>query len=66
MTRKDYIAISKAINETLNAEPRTSDQLSITADLVFALATALKADNAFFDRQRFLDACLTLKLGANA
>lgn len=62
MTRKDYVALAKAINAVINYQPRTDSELKLIDDLVYGVAFALKADNANFDRQRFTDACVGVKV----
>ena len=62
MTRKDYVKIAEAINAVLNMQPRTTEELSITADIVYVIGSVLKNDNANFDKQRFTDACLGVKV----
>ena len=46
MTRKDYILIAKAIQESTDK-----------TEIAYAIATVLAADNPRFDRARFLAAC---------
>ena len=58
MTRKDYIALAKAINAVINYQPRTTADLALTADLVYAIGWVLQKDNPNFDKQRFTDACM--------
>ena len=52
MTRKDYIAIAKALNVTLTAR-----QPNLTFfDAVYTLCEVMQRDNPRFDRERFLAA----------
>lgn len=51
MTKKDYVAIAKAIKE---AEPQTDLGLRI---MVFKLADYFKSDNHAFSHERFYQAC---------
>jgi tetraacyldisaccharide-1-P 4'-kinase len=62
MTKKDYVAIAKALAETWHGCP--FERLEYSAAWNNALTRAatniadvMQADNARFDRQRFLVAC---------
>lgn len=61
MTKKDYIRIAAALRDTLLINCPTQEYLDgATAardSAVHRIADALKADNASFDRARFLAAC---------
>lgn len=57
MTRKDYVLIADTLANLMsdfNNGGEDSVSLSLVAE---ELATALQADNARFDRARFLTAC---------
>ncbi len=53
MTKRDYIAIAKVIND-LEVRPGT---LISKCDLVMELAELFKQDNPHFDQGKFADAC---------
>ena len=53
MTRKDYVLIASALKANRDKWVVTPTWL----DAVYSVADALKADNARFDRARFLAAC---------
>lgn len=61
MTRKDYVLIATALKSARNIIPGPAldiDSYNHAADsAAYALANALAADNAAFDRARFLKAC---------
>ncbi len=59
MTRKDYVAIARAISDQRNAYQPNWDPNLFRAlnDVSRELANILQADNARFDRARFLAAC---------
>ena len=54
MTRKDYVIIAEVFANFANV---CNLEETIGADIARNLADALQADNARFDRARFLDAC---------
>ena len=54
MTRKDYVMIAEVFAQFGNI---STLEETIGADLARNLADALQADNARFDRARFLTAC---------
>ena len=56
MTKKDYIAIAKAINETMWS--KGADPATLTA-LIARLSIAFTNDNPRFDHKRFWQACTT-------
>jgi hypothetical protein len=58
MTRKDYELIAAALREALAyaMEDSEKDGVAIAAERI---ATALKADNSRFDKDRFIAASLT-------
>lgn len=56
MSRKDYVAIAKAIDETLfTCEQDSAEAMAVTL-LATKLADIMSADNARFDREKFLTA----------
>ena len=59
MTRKDYVALAKAVrlvdNDARNANDAKARET--IAAVVEELGHALKADNGRFDRERFAAAC---------
>ena len=62
MTRKDYELIAEAIKDVglfyhLDGEPMRSDAEVVLYSVAMELARELRAENARFDRQRFLTAC---------
>jgi hypothetical protein len=46
MSRKDYVALAAALDES-----------DATIEVVLAVVRVLQADNASFDRSRFMSAC---------
>lgn len=46
MSRRDYVALAAALDES-----------DATLDVVLAVVRVLQADNARFDRSRFMSAC---------
>ena len=54
MTRKDYVMIAEVFANFANV---CDLEETIGADIARNLADALQADNARFDRARFLTAC---------
>jgi len=52
MTRKDYVAIANAIS----IESQFGDKATAKA-IAESLASVLKADNARFDKDKFITAC---------
>lgn len=56
MTRKDYVAIAAAIETAYRNAPGGNGQAQIYA-LASAIADHMAADNARFDRERFMRAC---------
>lgn len=65
MTRKDYVAIAKAIAEArkdgaaLDWHKRNLSEADAVAEAIaFKLAAHLAADNPRFDKARFIDACM--------
>jgi len=58
MTRKDYVTLAKAISATLQTLERTQEQLVVVDEVIYRLGIALKADNANFNPERFVSACL--------
>ena len=57
MTRKDYVAIARCVQDNAIAfKGKFSEQAGSDA-LAVRLADMLAADNARFDRARFLKAC---------
>lgn len=56
MSRADYVLIAKVINELYNTDDYIDHQ-TIEA-VVDSLADELENDNARFDRDRFIAACL--------
>ena len=56
MTRKDYIAIAAAISTARRVTPSKAQQSALD-DVQALLAQHMAADNARFDRARFLKAC---------
>ena len=58
MTRKDYVAIAKAINSALwhhECDPAT------VVMVAGELSTVLHKDNPLFDDKRFMEACTAKK-----
>jgi hypothetical protein len=51
MTKKDYIAIARALRDI----PRTANKVELT-EVVSALCAEFKIDNGRFDADRFRDA----------
>lgn len=56
MTKKHYIAIAKVIRSNINAGVGLGEIYGIES-LALALADTFAAENARFDRGRFLAAC---------
>lgn len=57
MTRKDYIAIARAISDSVRVQEgqgKQVDGIMFTAEMI---ARELKTDNPRFDRDRFMRAC---------
>lgn len=52
MTRKDYVKIAKLLAETKGDQ----DSVSAWESMLYGLADIMQADNARFDRARFLNA----------
>lgn len=63
MTKKDYIKLAAALNETLDyakhgvREPLRDQAIMTVGYAAECIARTLKADNGRFDRDRFLTAC---------
>lgn len=61
MTRKDYVALAKAINDTGSHqsvdETYREGWQGATSSVAHRIANVLGADNARFDRARFFEAC---------
>ena len=60
MTRKHYVAIAKAISNVRKEwgqDALDTKTRHMVEEIEDALAQVFKADNANFDKQRFLDAC---------
>ena len=59
MTKKDYIAIARAVSSTTKdyLGKTDVDPQAMMADLTWELADVMQADNPKFDRARFLAAC---------
>ena len=63
MTRKDYVAIAKAINDAMAHERRICPQDALAQSehicraLAGNIANTVARDNPRFDRERFLKAC---------
>lgn len=61
MTRKDYVAIAKAISDGQFIDLRTNGEVAVSvltrAKIARQLADAMSRDNPRFDRDRFLAAC---------
>lgn len=55
MTRKDYVALARAIHGA-QPEPAASIELKQWERVWYRIADVLEADNPRFDRQRFIDA----------
>lgn len=55
MTTKDYIVIARALYDAQAVEGTDGATLRIAAELI---ASALKVDNARFDRLKFLQAAI--------
>lgn len=55
MTKKDYIAIARAIS--VSERPNTSETRDSIDELAKRLCSIFAADNPRFDRARFLKAC---------
>ena len=53
MTRKDYIAIAKALSEV---DPSTDDGFFAIRHAAENIADVFEQDNPNFDREKFLDA----------
>lgn len=65
MTRKDYIALARAISGVtaqLSTVTHEAESYRVMFDLVDSLAMTLKADNANFDVDKFKTACWTVKV----
>lgn len=65
MTRKDYVLIAEAINESMRLTDDREAQL-VLSGLVTNLQDRLKADNPRFDVARFREAALTTPQEATA
>ncbi len=66
MTQKDYKIIARAINNTRARHSAFTQHFggvtfSAFDSLVDEMSSALKADNPYFDRERFVTACETGK-----
>lgn len=57
MTRKHYVAIARAIAAEYAAPHATPASRDALDNVIAQLAIAMKADNARFDRARFVAAC---------
>jgi len=57
MTKKDYEAIAKAVAEVIATCEIDSAESTAVEYLATKLADVCQADNARFDRERFLTAC---------
>ena len=57
MTRKDYVAIAKAINLARTTNPESKAHQIAVADVALLVAGVMQDDNQRFDRARFLKAC---------
>jgi hypothetical protein len=57
MTRKDFILIANALRECRPASAPTSPEWQQWAQCVRCMANALGADNARFERTRFIAYC---------
>lgn len=53
MTRKDYQAIAKILNDSANK----AESCLPVFDIAESLAIHFKADNARFDKNKFMQAC---------
>jgi len=58
MTRKDYRLIARALRR-LEGRASSERDHDLLRELVDELSDELKADNPSFDRDKFIDACLT-------
>ena len=54
MTRKDYIAIARALNNCMHHHECDPETVVMVAQ---ELSTVLANDNPLFDYRRFIDAC---------
>ena len=57
MSRKDYIALAAVFAWHQGSPSTTPEQWDTGRLLAHSFADVLQADNARFDRRRFLDAC---------
>lgn len=57
MTRKDYVAIAKAIDEVLRTCEAESAECSAVVYVATLVADVMQSDNARFNREQFLKAC---------
>ena len=60
MTKKDYVAIAKILSDAQFINLTTQGEVAVNTDtrrrIAFSLANVMQADNARFDRARFLSA----------
>jgi hypothetical protein len=54
MTRKDYVAIAKVLNNCIHHHECDPETVVMVAQ---EMSTMLKRDNDMFDYRRFMDAC---------
>jgi len=59
MSKKDYILIATAINAEWRYRFDNAEAKAGILGVVHTLADALERENTKFDRQRFVEACLT-------
>ncbi len=61
MTRKDYVAIAKVINDAQFINCTTEGELQVMKDvrrrITFELAEVFTRENSAFDAKRFQEAC---------